>query len=196
MRETRWMSIVIAIGVVSCLITGCDTLRFAPSEAQKQNAYLHQRTVQSAATQAQLNSDSEVVQKLTDEAVRQSDTIMAYYGLPHQLPPTQSIEAILSPANQALTQAAHADAIQRPDPWDVADHLLELGIAIAGIAGGVYGAKAVRTLQLARQKSIALREVVQGNQLFKKQHSESSETFKDAHQAQSVSTRSLVAALK
>ena len=196
MYKTRLMSVAIALGVVSCFVTGCDTLRFAPSEAQKQNAYLHQRTVQTAATQARLNNDSDAVRRLTDQAARQSDTIMAYYGMPRQLPPTQSLEVILSPENQAITQAAHGDAVQRPDPWDVADHLLEFGIALAGVVGGVYGAKAVRTLQLARQKSVALREVVQGNQLFKKQHSESSETFKDAHQAQSAATRSLVAALK
>ncbi len=31
------------------LLAGCDSLRFAPSEAQKQNAWLHNRTTTIAA---------------------------------------------------------------------------------------------------------------------------------------------------
>ncbi len=54
----------------------------------------------------------------------------------------------------------------------------------------------VSVLKLARQKSAALREVVRGNELFKQQHRESKEFFKEAQQHQSAQTRQLVAAMR
>jgi len=82
------------------------------------------------------------------------------------------VREILSESNQALTQTARVEAIQRPDPWDIADNLLELGIGIGGVVGGAFGVRMVRKLQLAREKSIALREIVKGNELFKRDNPE------------------------
>ena len=197
MQWTKWRS----LGLVGCLLGiwlagGCGSLRFAPGQEQKQNAYLHHRTVQAAAMQAQEEDSSQVLQQLTAQASRQSEAIVAHYGLPRELPSANGPEEILSAANGQLTLAARAQAIERPDPWDVADHLLELGIALAGVVGGVYGGRALGLLQLARQKSVALREVVQGNELFKRHNPTSGETFKQAHVAQSAQTRALVASLK
>ena len=182
--------------VLGCLVVGCDSLRFAPGEVQKQNAYLHHRTVQAAAIKAQNEQASATLQELTDQASRQSESIVAYYGLPGEIPPSATVADILSEDNAQLTRQARAEALERPDPWDVADHLLELGIALAGVVGGVYGARAVGALNLARQKSSALREIVLGNQLFKKQNPQNTEPFKQAHAQQSSVTRSLVASLK
>ena len=102
---------------------------------------------------------------------------MAYYGWPGELPEASKIDEILSQANEELTDAAREQAMQRPEPWDVADNLLEFGIALAGVVGGVYGAKALNVLQIAKQKSVALREVISGNELFKKQNAESVDQF-------------------
>ena len=122
--------------------------------------------------------------------------IMAYYGLPQNPPPTQTGEEILSQENQAVTQQAGLEAAQRPDPWDVADNLLELGIALAGLLGGVFGSKALAALNLAKQKSDALREIITGNELFKKQNPQTVEAFKSSQQGQSSTTRTLVTELK
>ena len=175
---------------------GCDTLRFAPGEVQKQNAYLHHRTVQAASMRAQQETVSPVLQELTGQAQTQSEAILAYYGLPKTIPPLQTIEQILSPASRSVTENAHAAAIERPDPWDVADDMLELGIAVAGIVGGVCGTRVVSTLRTAREKSTALREVVRGNEVFKQANPESVNAFKKAQQGQSTTTSTLVASMK
>jgi len=193
----RWILWPCAAVLASLSMTvGCDTLRFAPSELQKQNAYLHHRTVEAAALQTQLDQASQPLCDLINQATQQSEAIIAYYGLPQQIPPTESLEQILSADNKILARTAYAQSLERPDPWDFANHLLELGIALAGVLGGVYGSRVLATLQLARRKTNALREVVQGNELFKKQNSQFTDVFKKAHQGQSDTTRAIVATLK
>ena len=192
----RYHTKLIATLALTALATGCSTLRFAPGETQKQNTYLHHRTVQAAAIRAQTENSSETLRQLTTQATRQSDAIVAYYGLPQQLPATESIDDILDPAHQDLTEQARNVAMERPDPWDVADSLMELGIALAGVVGGVYGMRAVGALQTARQKSTALREIVRGNELFKQTNPDFADSFKKSHQVQTETTRTLVAAMK
>jgi hypothetical protein len=190
--------ILVASGLMGLFLMniGCDALRFAPSEVQKQNAYVHHRTVQAAAVQAKQEETTEMLQGLTEQATKQSEAIVAYFGLPAEIPPSDTAPEILSERNRALTQTARVEAIQRPDPWEVADHLLELGIGIGGVIGGAFGVRMVRKLQLAREKSIALREIVKGNELFKRDNPEFTEAFKQSQQQQSVSTRTLVTAMK
>lgn len=178
------------------LLGGCQSLRFAPTEAQKQNTYLHHRTTQAAAMKAQDENSSQTMRQLTTHAARQSEAILAYYGLPREIPPSETIEQILQPDNEQISRTARADALQRPDPWDVADNLLELGVAIAGVVGGVYGTRAIAALRLARHKSTALREIITGNELFKTSNTDHVTAFKQAHQRQSTTTRSIVATMK
>lgn len=192
----RMKSIGIIVFVLVSMSAGCDALRFAPSEAQKQNAYVHHRTVQAAAVQSQQEESTEILQGLTGQATKQSEAILAYYGLPAEIPPSDTVPEILSEQNRALAQTARAEAIQRPNPWEVADHLLELGIGIGGIVGGAFGVRMVRKLQLAKEKSIALREIVKGNELFKRDNPEYTDAFKQSQQAQSAGTRTLVTAMK
>jgi len=178
------------------LAMGCGQLRFAPGETQKQNAYLHHYTVQAGAARAHQENVSDTLQSLTTHAARQSDAIMAYYGLPNELPAVSDIEDLLSKDNEELTAQARSEAIQRPDIWQVTDGFLELGIALAGLLGGVYGNKAVAALNLARQKSVALKEIITNNELFKQNNPQSAAAFKQAQQLQSDATRSLVAEIK
>lgn len=188
------------MGVLAVLVLlaagGCDGLRFAPSEAEKQNVYLHKRTVECAARQAEQENSSADLQQLTQAAANQSEAIVAHYGLPAVLPATDSIEELVGTDNEQVTAAARADAAERPDPWDVADGMLELGIAVAGVVGGVYGSRAAAGLKLAQEKSRALREVIAGNELFKRQNPAAVGSFKEAQGSQSPSTRTLVAELK
>jgi len=187
---------LMAVLLLVCLMGGCGRLRFAPGEAQKQNAYLHHRTVVAAAEQTRQEDGSEVLQTLMERANRQSEAMLAYYGLPEEIPPAKGIEEILSAPNEQLTQQARAEALSRPDPFDVADHVLELGIALAGMLGGVCGTRVVGGLKTARQKTRALQEIVQGNELFKQKNPLAVEDFKEAQSVQSENTRRLVVEMK
>ena len=100
--------------VVGCLMAGCDSLRFAPGEVQKQNAYLHHRTVQAAAIKAQNEETSPTLQELTDQAARQSESIVAYYGLPQEIPASTTVADILSEDNAQLAGQALSEALERP----------------------------------------------------------------------------------
>ena len=195
--ERVWLKRMGLVGLlVLAGVAGCGQLRWAPGETQKQNAYLHHRTVQSAALQARQEEVTEVLRELTTRAQKQSDAIVAYYGLPKELPATDTIDELLSEQNEAVTESARASALQRPDPWDIADNMLELGIAVAGVLGGAAGLKVAGSLQAARQKSVALREVIEGNELFKRENPEFSDAFKQAQAGQSKDTRQMVAVLK
>jgi len=78
----------------------------------------------------------------------------------------------------------------------VADSMLELGIGVCALLGGVYGTRAVRFLKDARGKSKALQEIIVGNETFKKENESSAAAFKQAHNTQSPQTRQLVASMK
>ena len=103
---------------------------------------------------------------------------------------------ILSEANFKLAETALSRASQRPDIWDTADGVIDLGIGIAALLGGIYGVRIAGFLRQAGAKSKALREIIQGNELFKKQNSESAAAFKSAQEDQSSQTRQLVTQIK
>jgi len=73
---------------------------------------------------------------------------------------------------------------------------LELAIAISALIGGIYGTKAVAYLKQARVKSKALKEIIEGNELFKKLNNDSTVAFKEAQKNQSPETKQIVAQLK
>ncbi len=177
-------------------VCGCDSLRFAPSEKQKQNAWLHNRTAQVAAETAKIEETSQKLQSLTQLSELQSRAFVSYYGLPKELPQAESTEDILSQSNQVLVQDALSQSAERPDAWEVADSAMQLGIGICALLGGVYGTKAVRFLKDARTKSQALKEIITGNELFKSQNIAQASAFKEAHKNQSPQTRQIVAEMK
>jgi len=165
------MNKVLVTLIVTCTVSaGCDTLRFAPSEAQKQNAWLHNRTAIVTAETARAEDTSEKLQGLTQLSELQSRAFTSYCGLPEEFPQAETAEDILGQSNWQLAGTALAESGQRPDAWQVADSALELGIGICALLGGVYGTKAVRFLGQARAKSKALQEIISGNELFKKQN--------------------------
>ena len=82
MRERGVMLVCMVVMMLISMAAGCESLRFGPGEVQKQNTYLHHRTVQSAALQARSEQASEALCELTSQAARQSEAIVAYYGLP------------------------------------------------------------------------------------------------------------------
>jgi hypothetical protein len=187
---------LIAFLVIAFAVAGCDTLRFAPSEQQKQNAWLHNKTAELAAQTAKQEQTSEKLQILTDRSEQQSRAFVSYYGLPEEFPKAETIEDILAEPSLEITQTAISESAARPDVWQVADSALELGIAVTGLFGGVFGIGAVRFLKDAKTKSQALKEIITGNELFKKQNPEQTVAFKSAQQNQSSQTRQIVAGMK
>jgi len=175
---------------------GCRMLRFAPDEVQKQNAWLHNRTVAMVSEVAQNEEASDKLRQLTDVAELQSRAFISYYGLPEEFPKADTIEDVLRKSNIGLAHTALAVSAQRPDAWQMVDAALQMGIGICALLGGVYGTRAVKFLKQAKNKSNALKEIIEGNELFKKAHETSTGEFKQAHRNQSPQTRKIVAELK
>jgi hypothetical protein len=182
--------------ITLCAASGCDTLRFAPSENQKQNAWLHNRTAEFAADAARSENTSDTLKNLTSLSAMQSRAVTSYYGMPQEFPPANTAEDVLSQSNIQLAQDAAADATKRPNVWQIADNGLELGIGIAALLGGALGTRAVGFLKQAREKSNALKEIIEGNELFKRQNRAVADDFKEAQKNQSPETRQLVAQMK
>ena len=182
--------------ICTVFFAGCSNIRFAPGEAQKQNAWLHNRTTQIASEVAGAEHTSEHLQQLTSLSSLQSKAFLSYYGLPEQIPQADSIDDILSQSSWTIANSALSQASNQPDSWDIADNILELGIAVAGLFGGVYGIKIAAFLKQTRVKSDALREIINNNELLKKQNDEVGTAFKSAHQNQSPQTRKIVTEMK
>jgi hypothetical protein len=171
---------------------GCGQIRFAPSESQKQNAWVHNRTAAIAAQEAQSEQASAQLQGLTKLSETQSRAFVAYCGLPEELPAADTTSDVLSESNKQLAATAIEQSKQRPDAWDIADSTLELGIALAGLFGGVYATRIAKFLQEAKTKSNALKEIVLANEIFKKTNPDSADAFKDAQRNQSPLTKQIV----
>ncbi len=178
------------------LFAGCDSLRFAPTEAQKQNAWLHNRTATITTDTARAENTSEKLQLLTQLNEVQSRAFSSHYGLPKEFPLADTAEDILTESNWQLARTALQQGAERPDAWEVADSMLELGIGICALLGGVYGTRAVGFLRQAKTKSKALQEIIAGNEHFKKENESFASAFKQAHQNQSRQTRQIVAEMK
>ena len=191
MKRFLVMSVLLCVFVV-----GCDSLRFAPNENQKQNAWLHNRTTAMTAEFAKDEFTSDELQSLAKLSELQSRAFVSYCGLPKEFPPAETAEDVLSDSSFAITQSAISDSAQRPDVWELTDATLEMAIAISALIGGVYGTKAIAYLKEARTKSKALKEIIEGNELFKKLNAESADAFKEAQKSQSPETKTIVAELK
>ena len=182
--------------LVCSLLVGCESLRFAPGEAQKQNAWLHNRTTMVTSEQAKTEGVSTKLQALCDLSEQQSRAFVSYCGLPAEFPKADTAEDILAESSFKLAQTATSESLERPNTWELADSALNLAIGISALIGGVYGTRAVSFLQQAKTKSQALKEIIEGNELFKQMHKEQADAFKEAQGKQSPPTRQLVAAMK
>ena len=188
---------ILAIVILPCfLLVGCESLRFAPTEAQKRNAWLHNRTTAITADTARAENASDKLRVLTELSQVQSRAFTSYYGLPKEYPQADTAEDILAESSFQLAQTALSESSERLDAWRLADSALELAIGISALLGGVYGTRAIRFLKQARTKSQALREIIVGNELFKREHKAYAGAFKQAHKDQSPQTRQIVAEMK
>ncbi len=191
------MKKMIFLLVVSAVLSGgCGNLRFAPSEQIKQNAWLHEKTARMAKQTAVKENSSEKLKELTELSHVQSIPFVSYCGLPDEMPDTSGFDEITSTENETITKKARANSIQRPDVFDVTNTAMDIGLGIAAILGGVYGTRIARFIKSARQKTTALKEIIEGNEIFKFQNPDAAGKFKNAQQLQSPSTRRIVSEMK
>jgi hypothetical protein len=196
LRRRIMKKMLAAVIMAALLLVGCDSLRFAPTEVQKQNAWLHNRTTTVAADTAKVEGASEKLCDLTKLSQLQSRSFTSYFGLPKEFPQADTAEQILAESNVQIADTALQQSGQRPAVFDVANNVLDLAIGIFAVLGGVYGTKTVAFLKQAKVKSKALQEVIAGNELFKKLNSESADAFKEAQSSQSPQTKQIVAGMK
>jgi len=142
--------LLIAMTVTFVFVAGCGSLRFAPGEKQKQNAWLHHQTTSMAADLAGQEAVSGQLQQLSNLSKRQSRAFVSYYGLPKNFPESSGVNDLLSEDTKQIAGRAIAESGRRPDGWELADSALELAIAVAGLLGGVYGTRAVKFLRQNR----------------------------------------------
>ena len=225
MNSQQLSVIGVLVGVV-LIFSGCEGFRYAATEAQKENAWLHMQVCGMAADAAVEESASQTLCDLTALAREQSTAFVMDYGLPtvarhgqaefdrgtleNPLPPSgysplaggefEDSDAGSFGHNgeqfKTVLSQAKADSMQKPDVFGLADGLMELGIALAGLVGGVYGIRIAGYLKQAREKSRALKEIVEGNELFKQLWPEQAQRFKEAQQKQSAATKQIVTQLK
>jgi len=187
---------LVMVVLTGTLLAGCESLRFAPSEGQKQNTWLHNRTAAIAAEAVRSEGGSQKLQSLAQLSELQSRAFICYYGLPKEFPQAETAEDVLAESNIQLAQSALRESADRPDAFAMTDSVFDLAIGISALLGGVYGTRAIRFLKDARVKTQALKEIIAGNELFKKANTESAGAFKQAQSSQSPQTRQIVAQLK
>jgi uncharacterized protein YceK len=186
----------VVVLAVCVLLSGCETFRFAAREEQKQNAWLHWRTTELAAQKAAEEKTSEGLQRLTGLSAQQSQAFVADYGMPRELPAADNAEQILNGSGTVIAATAYQQSVERPGMWEMADGAMELGIGLAGLLGGVYGIRATQFLKQAREKSAALKEIIEGNELFKQNCPSQAAAFKEAQKDQSPETKRIVTEVK
>ncbi len=144
------------IFAVVILVSSCDSIRMAPSEAQKKIAF------QGAATaRAVENAGTDAGSPAATHLVDATAVALSYTGIPKN-PSIQNYATTLAAAGQDAARRPTADEI-----WSAGDSWIDFGIALLGIFGGTAGIAATQFLVKARQKSRALREVVGANEKLK-----------------------------
>jgi hypothetical protein len=190
------MGKILTMTILCFVFSGCDSLRFAPGELQKQNAWLHNRTAIVTAEAARAENASEKLKSLTQLSELQSRSFVAFCGLPKEFPKAETADDILQQANWQLAGNSLAESAERPDGWQLADNAIEIAIGLCALFGGAYGVRLAQFLKTARDKSKALKEIIEGNEFFKDQNSDAVAAFKAAHKDQSPATRQIVAQAK
>jgi hypothetical protein len=194
-KEAEMKRVFLCVSLWCFLFAGCNGLRFAPTEAARQNAWLHNRTASLTAERARAENASEKLQRLAGLSELQSRAVLGYYGLPRQFPKAASVEDVLSESSFSLADAAMAES-EQPDGWQLADAAVEMAIGLGCLFGGAWGLKLAGFLKVARANSLALREIIAGNESFKKRSADYAAAFKQAQKDQSPQTRQIVAAMK
>jgi len=100
---------------------------------------------------------------------------------------------------QAETEAETPSAIEPAEPLpqrDASSLLFDAALAVCGVLGGAGALKAGAAISAAKQGYTALREIIAGNEQFKRDCPEAKESFKIAQSEQSTQTKQIVSRIK
>lgn len=178
---------IFLVAMFAFAVGGCDTLRFAPSEFQKQIALKTHLTARSVA-----HSGAQPGTETTDQLIEGTAVALQFTGMPSD----PDIEDYTATLDQAADDAARRPEID--DVFDAADEGLGLAAQLAILfgfgGGGIGGKKVLEWIAVARNKSKALQEIVQGNEQLKGMLKSANvpDAFGSAHGAQTPATRRLV----
>ncbi len=195
MKEKK-MKKVISIVILVIVCSGCAAIKSAPDDAQKLNAYLLDKTTSAAAELAKKQNADEQLLKLTELSAKQSRAVLAYYGGPADAPERVQNEVLLDERVNEIAELAYANASAGNDYRKIADSVFDVAIGLCGLFGGAFGIKAASFITAAKNKAIALEEIINGNEKFKSANPQYSELFKKAQRQQSPSTKQIVTEIK
>jgi len=181
------------ITLLLCALCGCNSnpLRFAPTEAQKQNAALAVE-----ATRLIRDNGAGAGAGVTEVAHSAALNTQTYFGLPAEG---------LAPTGDILTAAA-ADAAKRPNISNIVD-TADSGLSLLGELALLFGfggltlsgKSLVQWVALLRQKAAGFEQTIAGNELLKgylkiNNDAAALDAFKDFQDSrQTDTTRQLVA---
>ncbi len=182
----KWL-IVCTLLMFLLVMQGCqggNMLRFAPTEAMRQNSEM----THMLAKTVHLNG-AEAKSAATAQLVAGTEVSLVYTGRPKT-----PVDASQFPT---VNTQAKEDAVERPNIAEASDAALNIGLGIAAILGGGAGVKLAGGLRRIHGKAKAFQEVVSKNEIFKRLATpDVVDMFKSANKDQSPTTRKLVAEAK
>ncbi|MFI4910039.1 MAG: hypothetical protein ACIAQZ_00080 [Sedimentisphaeraceae bacterium JB056] len=187
--------IFMMILMLSVLLGGCSVFKTAPDASQKTNAYLLSKTIGKVSDAACEKEGSEEICQLARLADKQTDAVLEYYGVTKdetELAAGQLLDARV----REISQTAYENASASNTATGSVNELLDIAIGICGLCGGAFGIKAVSFLNNAKNKAVALEEIICGNEKFKAEYPKYSELFKQSQSGQSKTTKELVTNIK
>lgn len=160
-RPYKLIALVALAAVCLLAVSGCDSLRFAPTEPQKQTAEL------THGLAVKINAEgTDPASPASQQLIKGTQAALVFMGRP---------KVPADPAQfDTVAEQAAVDAAERPvadDVFEAADRGLSLAAELAilfGVGGtGFAGKKVIDWLAIAKSKNKALSEIVHGNELFK-----------------------------
>ena len=176
-----------------CVLCGCNSnpLRFAPTEAQKQNAALAVET-----TRLIRDNGADAGAGVTEVAHQATVNTQAYFGLPVE-PMAAAGDILQTAATDAARRPAFSDVMEQAD---AGLSLAEQLAALFGVGGLVlFGKSLLSWIVLLRSKAAGFEQTIAGNELLKdyfniKKDTAAMDAFKQFQNiAQDRATRELVA---
>ena len=136
------VKLLLAFVLLACM-SGCGVVQFAPSEVQKENAWLLHETTKAAAGKAVEENVSEELQGLTALSVRQSESVALDYGVPDNVS-GGDIESLLSDRVESIADEA---LYKSKGSSGLSDVLMNILIVIVSLFGGAAGTQYVSNLR-------------------------------------------------
>ena len=159
MTRKSLLLITLCLCAFVAMFTGCESLRFAPNQAQKKIALQGHLTARRIEVEGTSPRSPAAVQQ-----VAATQAALTYIGMPGD-PAIDDFDTVVA--------AAQADAARRPDANDVFA-AVEGGLSIAeqlaalfGVGGVALGGRSlVKWISLLRTKSKGMEQIVGGNELL------------------------------